>query len=140
MAVLFVPGAVGHAGQTSPRGLSIPFDGLHLISGSLWIGGLVGLLVLWFALGERRRVRALSVIVPRFSAVALTSVLVLLATGTGATIIHMPVVNALWDTSYGVAILVKIGLLAVAVTLASGNLLRSKPRLVAAGAQAERCR
>src|SRR5262249_9923961 len=70
--------------------------------------------------------------VPRLSAVALTSVLVLLGTGTGATIIHMPAVNALWETGYGIAILVKIGLLAAAVTLASGNLLRTKPRLVAA--------
>ena len=44
----------------------------------------------------------------------------------------MPAVNALWDTSYGVAILVKIGLLAAAVVLASGNLLRTRPRLAAA--------
>ena len=126
-AVLFIPGAAGHAGQTSPRGLAVPFDALHLLSGSIWIGGLVGLLVIWFSAGDGRRVPALTVIVPRFSAVALISVLVLLATGTGATIIHMPAVNALWDTSYGVAILVKIGLLAVAVALASGNLLRTKP-------------
>ncbi len=130
VGVLFIPSAVGHAGQTSPRGLSVAFDGLHLISGSLWLGGLVGLLVLWFGVGRERRVPALSLVVPRFSAVALVSVLVLLGTGTGATIIHMPAVNALWQTSYGVAILVKIGLLAVAVALASGNLLRSKPRLV----------
>jgi copper transport protein len=79
----------------------------------------------------------LSVVVPRFSAVALASVLVLLATGTGATIIHMPAVNALWETGYGVAILVKIGLLACAVALASGNLLRTKPRLVAARTRPE---
>ena len=137
VGVLFIPSAVGHAGQTSPRGLSVPLDGLHLISGSLWIGGLVGLLVLWFSVGRERRVPALSVVVPRFSAVALVSVLVLLGTGTGATIIHMPAVNALWQTSYGVAILVKIGLLAVAVALASGNLLRSKPRLVAARTRPE---
>jgi copper transport protein len=135
VAVLFIPGVAGHAGQTSPRGLAVPFDALHLLSGSVWIGGLVGLLVIWFSARDDGRVGALTVIVPRFSAVALTSVLVLLATGTGATIIHMPAVNALWDTSYGVAILVKIGLLAVAVALASGNLLRTKPRLVAAGAQ-----
>jgi copper transport protein len=131
-AVLVVPGAIGHAGQTSPRGLSVPLDWVHLIAGSLWIGGLIGLLVLWFAVGERRRVPALSVIVPRFSNVALLSVLVLLASGTGATIIHMPALSALWQTGYGVAILVKIGLLAGAVALASGNLLRVKPRLVAA--------
>ncbi len=135
VALLFIPGAVGHAGQTSPRGLSIPFDGLHLLSGSLWLGGLVGLLVLWFSVGERRRVAVLGIVVPRFSAVALTCVLVLLGTGAGATIIHMPAVNALWETSYGVAILVKIGLLTLALGLAAGNLLRTKPWLVAARAR-----
>jgi copper transport protein len=131
-AVLVVPGAIGHAGQTSPRGLSVPLDWVHLIAGSLWLGGLIGLLVLWFATPADRRVPALSVIVPRFSNVALVSVLVLLGSGTGATIIHMPALSALWQTGYGVAILVKIGLLAIAIALASGNLLRAKPRLVAA--------
>jgi copper transport protein len=135
--VLFVPGAVGHAGQTSPRGLSVPFDALHLLAGSLWLGGLVGLLVLWFALGAEGRIPALSVIVPRFSALALASVLVLLVTGTGATIFHMPTLDALWKTSYGVAILVKIGLLAAACVLAAGNLLRTRPRLAAARARPE---
>jgi copper transport protein len=45
----------------------------------------------------------------------------------------MPAINALWDTSYGVAILVKIGILIGAMVLAAGNLLRTKPRLIAAG-------
>jgi copper transport protein len=114
-ATLVIPGAVGHAGQTSPRGLSVALDVLHLVSGGIWIGGLAGLLI-----------------VPRFSAVAFWSVMLLLATGTGATIVHMPAVNALWQTGYGVAILVKIGLLAAAMALAAGNLLRTKPRLLAA--------
>jgi copper transport protein len=137
VATLFVPGTVGHAGQASPRGLSVPFDAVHLISGSLWIGGLVGLLVIWFTAGRTGRVAALRMIVPRFSVVALASVVILLGSGTGATIIHMPAVDALWDTSYGVAILVKIGLLSLAVALASGNLLRSRPRLVASATQPE---
>jgi copper transport protein len=136
-AVLVVPGSVGHAGQTSPRGLSIPLDALHLISGSIWIGGLVGLLILWFSVGAGRRLAALSVVIPRFSAVALVSVAVLLATGTGATIIHMPAVSALWDTGYGVAILIKIELLAAAAALASGNLLRVRPGLADAAAHPE---
>jgi copper transport protein len=131
-AVLLVPGAAGHAAQTSPRGLSVGLDWAHLLSGSLWLGGLVALLLLWFALGSEWRVGALTVAVPRFSNVAFCSVLLLLATGTAATIIHMPALDALWKTGYGVAILVKIGLLATAVAVASGNLLRSKPRLVAA--------
>jgi copper transport protein len=133
-AVLVLPGAVGHAGQTSPRGLSVPIDWLHLIAGSVWLGGLVGLLVLWFTVGAARRVAALSVVVPRFSAVALGSVALLLATGTVATIDHMPALDALWDTGYGVAILVKIAILLVAMAVAAGNLLSTRPRLAAAGA------
>jgi copper transport protein len=52
----------------------------------------------------------------------------------------MPAINALWDTTYGVAILVKIGILSGAIALAAANLLRTRPRLIAAGerpAQAE---
>ena len=131
-AVLILPGAAGHAGQTSPRGVSLALDWLHLAAGSLWLGGLIGMLVLWHSVGAANRVAALSVVVPRFSSVAFGSVLLLFASGIGATIIHMPALNALWETSYGVAILVKIGLLLGAITLASGNLLRTRPALVAA--------
>jgi copper transport protein len=132
VAALALPGAVGHAGTTSPRGVSVTVDWLHMISGSVWIGGLVGLLVLWANTGVERRVPVLSLVVPRFSAVALGSVGVLLATGTIATIDHMPALDALWDTGYGVAILVKIAILLVAMGVAAGNLLNARPKLVAA--------
>ena len=131
-AVLIVPGAAGHAAQTSPRGLTLLFDWLHLASGSVWLGGLIGLLVFWASLASVRRVAALAEAVPRFSNVALVSVVVLAGTGIGETIEHMPAVNALWETAFGQAILVKTGLLGTAALIASGNLLRSKPRLVAA--------
>jgi copper transport protein len=130
-AVLEIPGAVGHAGQTSPRGLSLLFDFIHLSAGSVWLGGLIGLLVLWFTLAFTDRARALNVVVPRFSNVALVSVILLIASGTGSTIVHMPAINALWETSYGVAILVKIGLLSAALVFGAINLLRTTPSLVA---------
>ena len=131
-AVLVVPGAAGHAAQTAPRGLTLLFDWLHLVGGSIWLGGLVGVLVVWFGVPARERVPALSVCVPRFSNVAVGSVLVLAATGVGEAVDHMPAVNALWETGYGRAILVKTGLLGGALLIASGNLLRSRPRLIAA--------
>jgi copper transport protein len=136
-ATLLVPGAIGHAGQTAPRGYSLGFDWLHLAAGSVWLGGLIGLLVLWISLtetvrvGTPARVEVLRVVIPRFSNIALVTVLVLLATGTGATIIHMPALDALWRTGYGVAILVKIGLLLAAMGLGAVNLLRTRPRLLA---------
>ena len=131
-AVLLLPGTAGHAAQTAPRGLTLGFDWVHLAAGSIWLGGLVGLLVLWRALPARRRVRGLSVVVPRFSNVALVSVGLLAGSGVGEAVDHLPAVNALWETGYGVAILVKAGLLGVALALAAGNLLRSKPSLVVA--------
>lgn len=130
-AVLLVPGLAGHAAQTAPRGLSIFLDWLHLAAGSIWVGGLVGLLVLWRSLPVARRVAGLVVCVPRFSNVAFVSVVALLASGTGAVIIHFPTVASLWQTSYGKALLVKIGLLAAAMMLAAVNLIRTKPRLQA---------
>ena len=131
-AVLLIPGTAGHAAQTSPAGLTLSADWVHLISGSLWLGGLVGLLVLWFAAPAARRVSALSEVVPRFSNVALGSVAFLVATGTIETIDHMPALDALWKTGFGVAILVKVGLLLTALVVASGNLLRTTPALAAA--------
>jgi len=131
-AVLVLPGAAGHAAQTSPRGVSLMLDWLHLVAGSLWIGGLLGLLVLWHSLPAIRRIAGLIICVPRFSNVAFVSVMLLLASGTGATVIHMPILAALWQTSYGKMILIKIGLLAAAMLLGAVNLLRTKPRIVAA--------
>jgi copper transport protein len=131
-AVLLIPGTAGHAAQTSPRGISVVLDWLHLITGSVWLGGLIGLLVLWASLSAAGRVAGLSVVVPRFSNVAFVSVFLLLGTGTWATINHMPALDALWLTGYGVAILVKIGLLISAMALGAFNLLRTKPRLIAA--------
>jgi copper transport protein len=131
-AVLIIPGAAGHAAQTAPRGLTLLFDWLHLAAGSVWLGGLVGVLVLWFSAPVGKRVPALSACVPRFSNVALGSVFILAATGVGEAVDHMPAVNALWETGYGRAILVKTGLLGGALLIASGNLLRSRPRLIAA--------
>ncbi len=128
-ATLLVPGLAGHAAQTAPRGLSVSLDWLHLASGSLWVGGLIGLLFLWRSLPRDVRVDGLVVVVPRFSNVAFVSVLVLIASGTWAAVLHLPTLATLWTTSYGKALLVKIVLLAAAMMLASGNLLRTKPRL-----------
>ncbi|HEY0416170.1 MAG TPA: copper resistance protein CopC [Gaiellaceae bacterium] len=128
-AVVLVPALAGHAAQTSPRGLSVAFDAVHVATGSIWVGGLVGLLVLWRTLPAAARVAGLVVAVPRFSATALASVLLLVGSGTGASLLHLPTLSSLWQTSYGKALLVKIALLGVAVVLAAVNLLRVKPRL-----------
>ena len=136
-ACLLVPGLVGHAAQTSPRGLSLAFDWFHLVAGSVWVGGLIGLVVLAASLPAARRVAALVVCVPRFSNMAFVSVLVLIAAGTGSAVQHLPTLASFWQTSYGKALLVKIGLLAAALLLASVNLLRTVPRFKASAKRPE---
>ena len=136
-ACLVVPAAAGHAAQTSPRGLAVALDWLHVSSGALWLGGLVGLLLVWWSQAAGSRIAVLSVVVPRFSNVAFVSVLVLLASGVWAAILHLPLLSALWTTSYGQAIMVKAALLATAMLVASVNLLRTRPQLVAARGRPE---
>ena len=112
--------------------------GSHLAAGSVWIGGLVGLLVLWRSLPAAPASRRSTVAVPRFSNVALGSVLVLVATGTVAAIIQLPTLASLWERGYGQMLLVKIGLLLGALLLAAMNLTRTRPRLLAGRAARER--
>jgi copper transport protein len=132
-AALVLPGLAGHAGQKSPRGVALPLDAVHLTAASIWLGGLIGLLVFWVSVGRERRVAALAYVVPRFSAVAFVSVLVLVGSGIGQSLLELPTLGSLWQTSYGKALLVKIALLAAALVLAAVNLARTKPRLQAAG-------
>jgi copper transport protein len=134
-ALLLVPGLAGHPAQTAPRGLALALDWAHLVAGSSWLGGLAGLLVLWVASRRGRRIRALAVVVPRFSRVALGAVAVVAATGVAQTLQHVPTVGALWDTGFGRAIVVKSGLLAAALVLGAVNLRVTTPRLAAAGAR-----
>ncbi|MBO0768462.1 MAG: copper resistance protein CopC/CopD, partial [Solirubrobacterales bacterium] len=118
--VLVLPGAGGHPGTTSPRGLSLTLDALHLLAGSLWLGGLTGLALLGRA--------GVSVLLPRFSRVALSSVLVLFATGVWASFYRLPTFGSLFHTGYGVTILVKVTLLVLALAPALVNRLRGAPR------------
>jgi copper transport protein len=134
-AMLLVLGLAGHPAQTAPRGLALALDWAHVAAGSVWLGGLIGLLVLWSAARRGRRMRALALVVPRFSRVALGAVLVVATTGVLQTIQHLPTLSSLWETGYGRSILVKAGLLGLALVLGAVNLLVTTPRLSAAGAR-----
>jgi copper transport protein len=131
-AALAIPGLAGHAAQTSPVAASLAFDWAHMAAASVWIGGLAGLSILAWRTPADDRMAVLGRVVPRFSRTALASVLLIIASGVGGTIIHMPTLASIWQTSYGQAILVKVGLLCTALVLGGLNFARSTPRLAAA--------
>jgi copper transport protein len=136
-AVVVVPGLAGHAAQASPRALALFLDATHVATGSIWIGGLVGLLVLGLSLPRNLRVAGMAACVPRFSIVAFVSVNLLIASGIGRTFVELPTVASLWQTSYGKTILVKVVLLGVTMLIAAVNLLRTTPHLVASSERPE---
>ena len=66
--------------------------------------------------------------------------IVLAGSSTWASILHLPTLSSLWQTSYGQAIMVKVALLIAAIVLAAINLLRTKPGLQAEDRERRRCR
>ena len=91
-------------------------DWAHLSAACLWIGGLIQLvLVVWPLMPELRRDAFLA-----FSRLATVCVGVLLLAGIYLAILRLPQLNDLWTTGYGKVLLVKIGL--VSLALAWGGL------------------
>ena len=104
-------------------------DWVHLSAAVLWVGGLVQLaLVVWPAAPE---LRAQSF--RRFSRVATVCVALLLAAGTYLSVLRLPHVRDLWTTGYGHVLLVKLGLVALALAWGAGHQFLALPRIERAG-------
>ena len=127
----------GHAGSTLGQlgNLHLSADVLHLGAASAWIGGLVGLLIV-FAVGRRRSafewVPLQLNAVRRFSIVGIVSVAVLIASGIVNAWILVGSFRALLVTNYGQLLLLKVAVFAIMVGFAAVNRLWLTPRLVLA--------
>ena len=109
---------------------------MHLLGASVWIGGLLALVVALpraaRTLEPMARGRVFAEAAGRFSTLALASVVVLGGTGLARALRELSAVSQLWSTSYGRTLLVKSGLLACLVLLGARNRYRLVPRLRAA--------
>jgi len=107
-------------------------DWVHLAAATLWVGGLVQLVaVVWPGAPELRRTAFL-----RFSRLATVLVALLVAAGTYLSILRLPAVQALWTTRYGEILLVKLGLVALALAWGAVHHFLVAPRLREEGAVA----
>ena len=100
----------GH-GAASGRPLDLGIDALHALTAGIWVGGLVALAVLG------RGVPPLAL--HRFSALAMGSVVVLVATGTLNSLEQIKDPLDLLLTRYGLVLLLKLGLVASALAAAA---------------------
>ncbi len=130
----------GHLAAAEGRTLliQVAIDALHLLAAAIWLGGLLPLAIL---LGWARRTgNPLAGVVAqeatrRFSLLGLVSVSSLIVTGVLNAWNLVGGIAPLVGTAYGRLLLIKLSLLLPLMGLAALNLLRLKPRLLAASAQ-----
>jgi copper transport protein len=110
--------AAGHAAGSGLFDLFV--DALHALTAGLWVGGLIALV----AVGRSVEPRTLH----RFSTLAMASVLTLVTTGTLNSLRHLTSVEQLWETRYGLTLVIKLSLVAgtLAVAAVSRRRLRQK--------------
>jgi copper transport protein len=125
-AVVFTPGLSGHASTVGAG--SILADAAHVQAAAVWAGGLA-FVVLALVLEREQRWQLAASAVPRFSTMAMASVAVLLLAGAINGYLQVRAWRGLWDTEYGVLLLIKIGLVLPLLALGAYNNRYAVPRL-----------
>lgn len=127
------PAFTGHANGTEGlRPLTLAADTLHVWAASGWVGGLALVLFLerrWRLERPEAGGSLLPVLVPAFSPWALVCVSVLLLTGVLAAWIHLSGLGALFTTSYGRLLTLKLFFVAATLALGARNWRRLTARL-----------
>jgi putative copper export protein len=127
-ACLLVSGAVGHPAAIHPN-LSIPAKMAHLVSASLWLGGL-----LWLGWLSRRDEVACRSEAKRVSAAALIAVLAIFLTGSLETVMFLNSPGDLIHSTYGRLVVAKAVGLAILVGFGVYNRFGLLPRIDEPGA------
>jgi copper transport protein len=127
------PALAGHASIESPTGVFFVSDVLHVLSASVWVGGIACLLLALPAatrsLEGADRGRLLLAVLARFSPLALGAVAAIAITGVVQAYIDVRSLHGLFHSTYGALVIVKVGLLLVLISLGWVNRERVIPAL-----------
>jgi len=131
--VMLAPSLTGHARAAATEyHFTVLSDWLHLVAAGFWVGGLFHLALTMTrgvsGLEGRQRLRVLERAIPLFTRLAIASTVVIALTGVYNSWVHVDRVSALWNTSYGEALSVKIILFLVMVALGGLNTFIIHPK------------
>lgn len=125
LVILATFSLASHAGAVPGRGWAVLGDFVHLVAAAAWMGGLLLLAALFWqsrrAASDGEMQGGLRQIVRRFSLLAAGAVFVLTATGLFSSAVQLPTFAALWRTTYGLLLVGKVALVALALGLAFFN-------------------
>jgi putative copper export protein/methionine-rich copper-binding protein CopC len=133
-ALAFSPALSGHAASVSRlTPLAVLADAAHVVGAGGWLGSLLFVVAAGIPaalrLPEGERGPAVAALVNAFSPTALVFAGLAAATGVFAAWLHLENVAALWQTSYGRTLLLKLAILSVVAGTGAYNWLRVKPAL-----------
>ena len=134
LALAATPALSGHAGA-APRwtALAVSADTLHVIGAAGWLGSLLFVLMVGMPAVEtahtETRWSTVASLINTFSPVALTFAALVVLTGIVSATLRLGGVPALWSSSYGRVLLVKLAFLSVVLGTGAFNWLRVRPAL-----------
>jgi putative copper export protein len=111
----------------------IAADWLHVLGGAAWLGSLLCVMVVGIpialTLEVPERWASIASLVNAFSPLALLSAGVVVASGVFASWVHLEHVSALWQTTYGKTLLVKLLFVSITFGIGGYNFRRVQPQL-----------
>jgi putative copper export protein/methionine-rich copper-binding protein CopC len=125
----------GHAAAVSSDVLpySVIIDWLHLMAASLWIGGMLYILLIYLPVLNSRahpeRARSLLAVLPRYSVLAIAGVLLMSVTGPFTASFHLNSLDQLLTTAYGRTLVVKSALVGALLLTSAYHVLWLRPRM-----------
>jgi copper transport protein len=132
LLLLFTLSLTSHAAAEPHPFFPILADWLHMLSVSLWIGGLTYFVtgVAWLRQQDGLEpTRLTALLIPRFSALAITCVGLSGVTGLYSAVLRIGAIPAVFGTLYGRVLLLKLALATPLLLLGAVNLLILSPRL-----------
>lgn len=132
--LLLTPSLTGHARAASKDYLfAIPSDWIHMLAGSLWVGGLVHLFFTSPKAFENfesaTRLDGVIKMIPLFSRLAIAATILIVLTGIYNSWIHLASFYVLFSTDYGITLLIKILLVIPMIALGGVNSFILHPQM-----------
>ena len=129
------PALSGHAaGMPSFRTFAIATDAVHVMAAGAWLGSLTAMVLVALPVSLRSETRdvaqgLMADVVNAFSPVALVSASIVVLSGAVSAWLRVGSISALWRSSYGVVLLVKLAFVGCVLGAGAFNWLRMRSAL-----------
>ncbi|MEP7286104.1 MAG: CopD family protein [Chloroflexota bacterium] len=130
--LLFLDTLDGHSASASILAPALAADWVHLLAMTLWVGGLITFALVLGTLRKIdpvRRVRLRAGLIGMFSNLSRIALVALLITGLYASYLHVGSTDALFTTSYGQLLLLKLVIIVPLLGVAAFNFAVTQRRL-----------